>query len=142
MIDLKGKSDFDDDMGLSIMELYEDFENKKLDKNQAKKEETKKNFKIIVLDTESECEEIESRTQEAIEDIDLNLLLKSFNQIGLGPTRKKTVKAKENTKDTNEKVKRSEFNKKIVDNESDEDIIEIPFTQRMKNIYKNAQIFK
>lgn len=166
---MKNDEIFDDEMGRSIMELYESgdkiklpddikkmndkenikgkIENEKIlrkireDKNCQNKKiveqrKERQNFKIIVLDTESECEEFESETPEVVEDIDLNVLLKSFNKISLESKTKETNK-------TNKKKKENKCEaKKEINNESDQDIIEIPFSQRMKNLYKNAQIFE
>ncbi|RNA18582.1 hypothetical protein BpHYR1_005104, partial [Brachionus plicatilis] len=95
---------------------------------------------VFVLDTESECEEAESKTPDAIEDVDLNMLLKSFNQISLESTKKEMPKIRDK-KNTREKEKINVAKKLNTDYQNDDDIIEIPFSQRMKNLYKNAQIF-
>ncbi|RNA04473.1 flap endonuclease -like protein [Brachionus plicatilis] len=102
LISSKDVDDFDEEMGNSIIELYENFEEKKIGKN----------FKVFVLDTESECEEAESKTPDAIEDVDLNMLLKSFNQISLESTKKEMPKIRDK-KNTREKEHCSNCSKKV-----------------------------
>ncbi|RNA34084.1 hypothetical protein BpHYR1_053140 [Brachionus plicatilis] len=80
----KDVDDFDDEIGKKKKKL--------LNRKPRVREKNGKNFKIFVLDTESEYEEAESKTPEAIEDVDLNMLLKSFNQISLESTKTKCQK--------------------------------------------------
>nr|QNH68101.1 Flap endonuclease GEN1 [Brachionus koreanus] len=162
---------FDDELGKSIVELYENCEsfnsNENMDKikKKAVKKSSKldnvienenikgektieqklqtKNFRIIVLDTESECEEIESEAPEVVEDIDLNVLLKSFNKMCVESAKNEnTSKKMRKKKQIKDQENKCDGRKLTIDNENDDEIIEIPFSQRMKNIYKNAQIFE
>ncbi|CAF0752125.1 unnamed protein product [Brachionus calyciflorus] len=158
------EDEFDDEMANSLIEMYE---NNGLDetvvrvvevkekspvkkmtpkkvKKISKKDENKENYKIIVLDTDSECEEIEVKNSQVQEDdLDLNLLLKSFENINLKSAKKCEEKEKMPKKLTAEKCRekgpKKEDNLKKFEID-DDDIIEIPFSQRMKNLCKNSQI--
>lgn len=114
-----------------IREMFKDDSNEESEQIQAKsngnlkKKKKKKEIKIIVLDTESDTEQDKENSKpvdKIVQDLDLNALLDSFENITLNPNKNKKEKA--------------EPEPKVVEFE-----IDIPFSQRMKKIYKNASIF-